>query len=297
VQDFLPAIPKIVLALSGGPDSIFLGEHLTALLPEENIIVAHFDHQLRKDSHLDRKFCENWAQKKGCLFVSDVWKSPHISEEKGRTARYTFLSHIVQEHNADAIALGTHGDDEAETIMFHFLRGSGLSGLSGIKMFDSHTKRFRPLLRYTKAEIKEYLKENNIPFRIDSSNLDSHYARNFLRNEIFPQLQIKFPGFAERVRRQAVIFDRAHDFICTSAKDFLQKHRYKIPRKMFTTLHSALQSEVLRKLFFPKSLYLSQIESLQNFISSSKSGKKMHIGNKEIQIYTEYFFVEEKNDR
>jgi tRNA(Ile)-lysidine synthase len=286
--------PVCILALSGGPDSIFLGELLTDIFPKEKIVAAHFNHALRNNSDTDCDFCEDWAKKKGVRFVTEKWKTPKDSEEKARTARRDFLLRVAQKQKADVVFLGTHDDDEAETILFHFLRGTGISGLSGIQMFDSKTCFLRPLLRYTKKEIVESLKENNIDFIIDPTNLTDDYSRNYLRNKVIPLLEERFPGFSRRITRQAKIFARVEDFLQQSAKAFLQERDQKIAKADFIALHPAVQTEVIRLFCAPKAIDSDQTEYIREFIVHAESGKKTDIGKKRVSVYSEYFFVEEK---
>lgn len=290
----LPKNPTLIIGCSGGPDSVFLGELLVQTLPVENLVVAHFNHKLRKESDSDEIFCKKWAKKHKILFFSQSWKNPIHSEEKARTARNNFLNFVLQEQGASAIALGTHADDEAETIFFNFIRGSGLSGISGIPSFDSKTKRFRPLLSYTKKEILKELKKTNTSYCTDSSNFESLYSRNFLRNDIFPKLEKRFPHFPDRLRRQAKIFSRIDDYIEKSAEEFLKNNKKKISRSQFLNLHEALQSEILRLIFMPRNIDFQQVERLRNFIISANSGKKIEMKNIIISVYSEYFFIEEK---
>ena len=158
---------KIILALSGGADSLFLGEKLLAEGAE--IIAAHFDHCLRNDSAKDAEFCKKWSKEKGIVFETEQWKYPQKSEEKARTARYDFLEKIRQKHNAKHICTAHHADDQAETILFRFLRGSGIKGLSGMQEYDPDRKILRPLLHTKKSDILAELKRQNIAFCHDKN--------------------------------------------------------------------------------------------------------------------------------
>lgn len=205
--------PKFLIALSGGPDSVYLTEQFLQQFPKENILLAHFHHNLRENSINDQIFCSNYAKKKGINFFTETWKNPVDSEEKARNARLQFLKKIQQQENANVVCFGTHFDDLAETIFFRFLRGSGITGLSGIQEFDPERKFFRPLLHLKKEEILESLHKKNILYQIDETNLTDQYDRNFLRNIVFPQLKKRFPKFSENIVRQSEIFQMTGEFL------------------------------------------------------------------------------------
>lgn len=293
----LPKNPRIVIAMSGGPDSVFLAEHLCHLLPAKDLAVAHFDHKLRADSKTDADFCAAWAYSKGIRFFTAAWKTPIASEEKARIARQKFLRKTGKAFSADAIAFGTHGDDVVETLLFHFLRGSGIFGLSGIQTFDSTTLFFRPLLAMRKAQILDFLTDQKIPFRIDSTNLENIFSRNFLRNEIIPVLAERFPGFQERLLRQSRIFRMAQEFIHEEAEKFLSAvphtdgREWKLSRKSFATLQPILQNEVIRYFFSPHVPDYNQVDALKNFLLFAASGKKKYLHHLEFSVFADYFFV------
>ncbi|QQS59794.1 tRNA lysidine(34) synthetase TilS [Candidatus Peregrinibacteria bacterium] len=283
---------KILLALSGGSDSVFLGTLLAKELPKELLLVAHFDHRLRKSSMHDAEFCKEWAQKNALCFFSEQWENPEDSEEKARNARQAFLFSLAKHEGVEAIALGTHGDDNAETIFHHFLRGSGAKGLSGILEFHAETQLFRPILPFRKQEILSFLAEEKITFCEDETNSSSRYTRNFLRNEVFPLLQTRFPDFRENLLRQAEIFRRQSNFCEQSAEKFLEEQKEYISRKEFLYLPEAVQTEAIRQLFAPKNLDFSQIENVRAFFCIGKSGKKMLLCGKKISLFSDGIFLE-----
>lgn len=312
MQQYLPNNPTMVLALSGGPDSLFLGEMFSQILPKEKLVIAHFNHKLRPSSDEEEEFCLQWAKKKELPFFSQSWEQPEASEEKARHARYAFLEQIMRQKKADAIALGHHQDDQAETIFFQFLRGSGLRGLRGMQPWEAKTKRFRPLLPFQKEEILEFLRNKSIEYCLDESNAESDYTRNFLRNDIFPILEEKFPTFKKTITRQSALFARIEDFSQVALEDFLQKHstftppcegglggfekmeksmsktrsskEYRIDRAAFLERHPYLQGAILRHLFQPKSLSFEQVEELREFLEEAKSGKKKIFKNITISV-------------
>ncbi len=300
ISAYFPENARFVLALSGGADSVFLAEIMTRAIPPAHLFFAHFDHDLRENSATDADFCAEFAHQKGVFFATEKWKTPQKSEEKARNARSAFLEKIRNEQNANAIVLGTHFDDLVETIFFRFLRGSGARGLSGISEFSPKTHRFRPLLETKKEEILHFLQKEQIPFRTDESNFENHYSRNFLRNEILPLLETRFPHFRENLVRQSVIFRDLSDFSENSARDFFQKislknHEIQGKKSDFFALPLAVRREVIRLFFAPKTPDFKNVETLLDFLENAKSGKKMIFDELEFSVFSDDFFCRGKN--
>ncbi len=284
---------KYILACSGGADSVFLGEILCQT-GFKNIIIAHFNHQLReKEADRDEKFSQKMAKKWSYDFISEKWQKPEQSEEKARKARYNFLYKIYKQKKANFILLAHHFDDNAETILFNLLRGTGLKGASGIKKQDGVL--IRPLLDIKKTEIIKYLEKNKIPFQTDSSNFESTFTRNFLRNELFPLIEKRFPEAKNSLARFGAILKNSQDLIEQKAQKWLQKNQSEttgINRKKFLNQPKIIQAEILRIFWQPASLEFEQIENLLQFIKTANSNKKIIIKQKTLKIFGDNFFIE-----
>ena len=188
--------PKILLGLSGGPDSVFLFHFLKKLHQETKIdlIAAHLDHGWRKESAEDEKFCSNLCKEYGIqLFstnannlVSD-FKFNGSKEELGRKLRRTFLENVAKEQNADFIALAHHLQDQQETFFWRIIRGTTLSGLTCMKQLEN--QYLRPLLNIPKNEILNYLDQNKIEYLVDQTNTSDNYLRNRIRKYVLPAMQ------------------------------------------------------------------------------------------------------------
>ncbi len=186
----------VVVGLSGGPDSVCLLHILFTLKDQYHLklIAAHLDHEWRKESHEDALFCADFAEQLGIPFVSTkassitLEKVPQGSQEElGRMLRRCFLESVAQEYGAQAIALGHHYDDQQETFFIRFIRGASIAGLASMR--PKAGMYIRPLLSVTKAQILEYLKEHNLAYKEDYTNMLESYLRNRIRHILLPALR------------------------------------------------------------------------------------------------------------
>lgn len=190
----LPRGGRVAVAVSGGPDSVCLLHVLRELAPEfeVSLSVAHLNHRLRgAESDEDERFAAGIAERLDLPFHQtsvDIGAAKDNLEQAGRRARRTFFAGL----NADRVALGHTCDDQAETVLFRLLRGSGLRGLAGIYPVtagDSDRPFYiRPLMDVTRGEVVEFLRSRGIEWREDSSNFDPRFARNRIRRSLLPQL-------------------------------------------------------------------------------------------------------------
>lgn len=197
----LPHGSTIVIGLSGGPDSVFLLHYLAGLGQEKGLtlIAAHLDHGWRAESGQDAQFCQELATRYQIPFILKHLKETHVSfkvsEEVGRKARRAFFEQVAKEQGAQAIALAHHADDQMETFFLRLIRGTSLTGLTGMKPKDG--LYIRPLLEISKQEILDYLHGHQIPYVIDASNQSDEYLRNRIRNQVIPALKACDERFAK----------------------------------------------------------------------------------------------------
>jgi tRNA(Ile)-lysidine synthase len=206
-----PAKP-ILAGVSGGPDSLCL----LGILQEAGyrVIVAHFNHQLRPEAEMEASSVSERARLLGLPFVSDradvrdfAQKQSLTLEEAGRLLRYRFLFAEARQLAAQAVAVGHTADDQVETVLMHFLRGAGLSGLKGMEyrtvlpIFDPLIPLVRPLLSLWRADTESYCRVHNLEPYFDASNSDQTYFRNRLRLALIPELEKYNPRFKESLLR------------------------------------------------------------------------------------------------
>lgn len=179
---------KYVIAVSGGVDSMVLLD-LLAKKSDIEVIVAHYDHGVRNDSHKDRELVKHTAETMGLQFECVEGNlGADASEERARNARYDFLHTICDRFKAVAIITAHHQDDLIETVFINLLRGTGRKGLTSLKSTD---RVVRPLLSVEKAELMLYANEHKIKWREDSTNTDTSYLRNYVRRFVIPKLSIE----------------------------------------------------------------------------------------------------------
>ena len=205
--DLYPTPCDGVVAVSGGPDSIALARILVELQCQKlvgQLVLVHINHQLRgQESDADEAFVASFAQKLSRNGARVSFQSERVDaateaqrlgenlENVAREIRYTTLTRIAQEEGAPWVATGHTADDQAETVLYRLLRGSGLHGLTGIPIRRALADRVevvRPLLHEGRADILGFLEEIGQAFRHDSSNETSAYTRNRIRNGLLPQL-------------------------------------------------------------------------------------------------------------
>jgi tRNA(Ile)-lysidine synthase len=180
---------RVIIAVSGGPDSVCL-LHVLRELGFRVTGVAHVNHKLRGEaSEEDERFVAAVARDMGLAFHFTA--APCIGgnlEQTARRARREFFHDLIQRGLADRIALGHTLDDQAETVLFRMLRGSGLAGLAGILPVTAEGL-IRPLLGVTRSEVETFLRQRGIPWREDASNREARFARNRIRQELLPRLK------------------------------------------------------------------------------------------------------------
>lgn len=277
---------KIVVAVSGGPDSICLLDVLAklckpncqrGLTPLTELVVAHVNHMIREEASEDEEFVKNFCEKIGVQFFSksiDVKKIANNNkiglEEAGRIARYEFFDEVMEKTGANKIAIAHNKNDKIETIIMNTLRGSGSLGLHGIQA--SNGKYIRPLIDCERSEIEDYCKENNIEPRIDKTNFDNSYTRNKIRNVVIPYIKNEFnPNFVETMSRLSDLIMEQDDFIDAQVKMAYEnmklvenKNEIILDLKKFNLQEKVIKSRVV--LYTIKSLF-----------GSTKGIEKIHI--------------------
>lgn len=256
----------VLVAVSGGPDSIFLLDALNGLkrkLGIKKLVVCNLDHGLRgKESAEDSSFVKAAAEKLGLEFIHEKInladkKNKKIStEELAREERYKFFREAASKCKATVLATGHTLDDQAETIIMRFIKGSSLKGMAGVAPVrkEGNLRIIRPLLELEKTQITRYLDAKRISCRIDSSNLETKYFRNVARKEIVPFLERYNPRLKRALSNLAEHLREDLEFISEEKRRVKKsilcgnEAAVRIGLKDIVVQPKALQKEILRDL-------------------------------------------------
>ncbi|HVX48099.1 MAG TPA: tRNA lysidine(34) synthetase TilS [Candidatus Saccharimonadales bacterium] len=260
---------KYVLAVSGGVDSVVLLDVLQSR-PGIELVVAHFDHGIRPDSHQDRLFVESLAQKYGLPFeYAEGRLGPGASEAAARRTRYDFLEKVRNYHGANAIVTAHHQDDALETVIINMLRGTGRKGMSSLGSTESLR---RPLLRIPKQKIINYAESRGLDWREDSTNQQDIYLRNYVRRHLLPK-------FGPKEKQELIgIMDRSkagNDELDRLLTEELDMHldRGTLDRRWFGQLPHDVALEIMAGWLRRAGIRNYDSRTLERLVVSAKTGR------------------------
>lgn len=190
----LPNDISIVIAVSGGPDSMALLNLLNVIKKEKNIkiICAHVNHNLRKESKAEAKMVKDYCKQKSIIYeYMEIKEYKGNTENYAREKRYEFFENLLKKYNSKYLFTAHHGDDLIETVIMRLIRSSSLKGYGAFSEITEKKdyKIYRPLITKTKEEIFNYVKNNNLPYAIDKTNDSDFFTRNRIRKYILPRLK------------------------------------------------------------------------------------------------------------
>jgi tRNA(Ile)-lysidine synthase len=254
---------KLLIAISGGLDSVVL-THLFNQLNSATIALAHCNFKLReKESELDEEFVINFSQKTSNQIFTIIFDTKEIAEKRktstqitARELRYNWFKELVKKHDFDFVLTAHHADDNLETFLINLTRGSGLDGFTGIPAINGNI--VRTLLPFSRAEILNYAKENNIDWREDASNASTKYVRNKIRHKVLPILKEINPSLLETFSQSIENLKEAQTIIADRIED--------VSQKIISSDSDKLQINIglIKKLSNPKA-YLFQLLKDYNF--------------------------------
>ena len=227
----------VIVACSGGPDSMCLLNLVNSLKETMNlnVIVAHVDHNVRKESKEEAKMVESYALNNDLTFeLMEIisYNNDTFSENEARKKRYDFFKELQKKYNASILLTAHHGDDLIETILMRLTRGSNLNGYIGIREITTNQnfKILRPLLTTTKKDIIKYLDENNINYAIDKTNDEMIHTRNRYRKIVLPFLKKENPLVHEKYLKFSKELIEYDKFVTSyiKSKNFIQDDKILI---------------------------------------------------------------------
>lgn len=311
---------KIVVGVSGGPDSICLVDILYHLKKERvlnfDIIVCHVNHMIREEADSDEEFVKKYCEDRDIAFeakkvnINEISKAKKLgSEETGREERYKFFNEILEKYNANKIATAHTKSDNAETVLMNILRGTGTSGLKGIQAVRDK-KYIRPLIETSRSDIEKYCEENNLNPRHDKTNDENIYTRNKVRNILIPLLKKEFnPNIIDTSNRLSEVIGVDNDYLEKETYRAFhelvikqEKEEIILDLKEFNKKHEAIKSRLIilciKKLLGTTNgigkVHIKDIIEL----CANNIGNKYLTPNKTLKVFVNkgkmYFFVTKK---
>jgi len=276
---------RLLIAISGGIDSVVLTHLLSTL--NFDISLAHCNFNLRgKESDLDEIFVKELAKKLDIKCFTTSFETDKIAKEQkestqvtARNLRYTWFQEIIKEQHFDAVLTAHHADDNLETFLINLTRGSGLDGFTGIPEINGNI--VRPFLKFSREEVLQFARENNISWREDQSNASTKYIRNKIRHKVLPVLKEINPSLLETFSKTLENLQESKQLVADRieavSKDIMQSLEVSKDEKSFT-----INIEKIQELSNPKA-YLFQLLKKYHFtefkdiykLLSAQSGKQV----------------------
>ncbi|HHW69002.1 MAG TPA: tRNA lysidine(34) synthetase TilS [Tenericutes bacterium] len=302
---------SVVVAVSGGPDSMVLLDLLLRIKKniDIEIICAHVNHNIRKESNKEAVFVENYCVQNNVIFESTVLKEygDDNFHNEARNKRYSFFTEIVKKYNSKYLFTAHHGDDLIETILMRIVRGSSLRGYSGFsKVINMENyKIIRPLITVTKEQILSYLKNNKIKYVSDSSNKKDVYTRNRFRRYIVPQFKKEDTNVHNKFYKFSRTLLECNEYIDKIVKEKINGIYSSgiINIENFKKEEKLIQNKVIYNIFekiYQDDLILINdlhVELIMDLINSVKPNLTIYLPNniKAIKEYNNITFIKEEN--
>ena len=275
---------RVLLAVSGGVDSMCMADMFSRAGGE--YAVAHCNFHLRgAESDADAEFVQKWAEAHGVpFFRADFDTSAYASEHgisiemAARELRYAWFARVAVEHGFDAVAVAHNANDNAETLILNLLRGTGLRGLRGIAaeayLPPGRVKLLRPMLGMTREEIEAYAAEHGVEYRVDSTNADSGYKRNRIRNDVFPEFAQINPSFIRTLNADMERFAQADGIV----EDYFREAEGKVMKDGKIAVPELLSLKhwkyVIFRLLEPYGFHTDTIDAVVRLLEDHASGEE-----------------------
>lgn len=299
---------NVLVGVSGGPDSMALLYALLSIQTEIpfSLYIAHVNHGVRgREADEDEKFVEKISGKLGIPFYSkkidmEGYAREHklSSEDAGRRLRYKFFREVLLSINGGKIAVAHNKNDQAETLIMRFFRGTGLDGLKGMEYRNGDI--IRPLLDISRNEIEDYILEKNINTRLDRTNLESIYNRNKIRLELIPYIVDNFnPNIVDTLWRTSRTMSNDSEFLEEFSKERYRqlvkvedKNSIILCRQKFSREHIAIKQRIIRHSIYNLTGTLDGISEIHvrnvlELFERGDTGKSVDLPNR-LEVKTSY---------
>jgi tRNA(Ile)-lysidine synthase len=306
--DLLSMGDRVVVAVSGGPDSVCLLKLLTMLVAEYRLelLLAHLNHGMRGvESDRDEDFVRTLGETLHLEVVSKKIRIPELlkggvsAEDLCREERYKFLIKVCKDKGFTKIALGHHQDDQVETVLINILRGTGMEGLKGI-LPNRKGIFIRPLFEVRRSEIAEFIKKEKLTTVIDSSNESDQFLRNRLRRNLIPLIEKDYnPAFSDNMSRMAEIAALENDYLKQAVDRVLEKwgldkalEKMKVDIASLLSCHPALQRRIVKTVVLrltpgEKGISYAHVRSVLDLAAGDSPSGRLDLPFG-IRIYREY---------
>lgn len=299
----------VVIAVSGGPDSMALLQIVNSLKEKLNleIVCAHVNHKQRIESEEEAVMVKDYCEENGIIFeymTIDNYNKTNFHQD-ARTKRYNFFEKCVKKCQAKHLLTAHHGDDLMETILMRIVRGASFKSYAGFKdkiKKDDYTI-LRPLIYYTKKEIENYVKENNIPYRIDESNNKDKYTRNRYRKYILPHLKNENKNVHHKFYKFSKTIEAYEEYINKETNKYYKEvfKDEKLNIDKFKKLDKLIQTRIINQILY--NIYKEDLslitdkhqELIYKIIISDKPNKEINLPNNytAIKTYNEFYIKQE----
>ena len=294
----------IGVGVSGGKDSMALLHYLNNLSKELEfeVVAITIDHGIRENSPLDAKFVMDYCKDNNIRAYKFKLDVPELAKEKSmslesaaRQGRFAIFESMIQKNIVDKIALAHHQSDQAETVLMHLLRGSGISGLKGMSVIRENIF-IRPMLETNEKAIWKYVCDNNIEFREDETNQENEYNRNYIRNEILPLILKRWPNAIQAILNFSNLASQDDDYISSQVPTnafIVGEKEVKIPLSYFVypaPIISRMVYKALNMIGVNKDIESKHIDLITNFVKNSENGKRIELPLK-VSVHKEYDYI------
>ncbi len=297
------------VGVSGGIDSMcllhFLNAHKEAL--DIDVVAIHINHGIREESDDEARFVVQKCKEMGVRVYKFSIDAPKIAKEEklsletaARDGRYNVFETLVKKDIVDKVALAHHQSDQAETILMHIFRGCGVSGARGMEPIRDKIY-IRPMLPVSKEDISDYANMNNIDYVEDSSNKDTSYTRNYLRNVVMKDILKKWPNAIEAINNFAGCVCEDDDYIKSTINTnalMVDKKVVQMPCYYFkgkSAVYSRIVFKALLLIGVNKDIERKHIEMIKELATSLENGKKINLPF-DVTVSKEYDFLTFENN-